>query len=801
MTIALKGESLKRREDHRLITGDGTYVDDVRLPGLSHVAFVRSPHAHALIRSIDASAAAAAPGVQRVFTGAELQEQLGSLPVGWVLPDQNSPPHPPLAFEKVRYVGDAVAAIVADSPYEAQDATELVKVEYESLDVVVDGEKATQMGAPQLHEDAPDNTSFEWEVHSADRGYDDAAKEAEVVIKQRMRNQRLIPNSMEPRGIVADFNAGTEQITIWTSTQIPHLVRLLFSAVTGHPEHKVRVIAPDVGGAFGSKLYLYAEEVILGMIAKNLKRPVKWIESRQENFIATTHGRDHIADAEICGNRDGTISGFKVHVYANLGAYLSTFAPGIPTILYGLLLSGVYKVPHISCVVTGVFTNTTPVDAYRGAGRPEATFVLERLIDMFAAEIGRDPVAVRRKNFLPTFKNGRTVSTGVVYDSGDYRATLNRALEIFDYKEFRREQREARRNGRLIGVGFSTYIEISGLAPSAVAASLGAGAGLWESSTVRVHPTGTVTVYTGTASSGQGHETTFAQIASEELGVPYDDIDIVHGDTEKQPFGTGTFGSRSVSVGGQALLMSLVKVKEKATKIAAHQMGVEPDQVTFKDGTFTVEDIPESQMTFAEVAGQAYSAVNLPPDTEPGLEAVSFFDPENFTWPFGCHICVVEVSPATGETRVLRYVAVDDIGNVINPMIVDGMLHGGIAQGIGQAMQERAVYSDDGQLLSGSMLDYAVPTAEDLPMFETDRTVTPSPSNDLGVKGAGEAGTIAATPAIVNAAVDALKHLGVRHIDMPLHSEKMWRIIRDAREKQRAERSTRAKQRETGGKS
>ena len=688
--------------------------------------------------------------------------------------------------------------VLTSSPTPTASAEAIASI---AVDVVVDGEKATQMGAPQLHEDAPDNTSFEWEVHSADQGYDDAAKEAEVVIKQRMRNQRLIPNAMEPRGIVADFNAGTEQITIWTSTQIPHLVRLLFSAVTGHPEHKVRVIAPDVGGAFGSKLYLYAEEVILGMIAKNLKRPVKWIESRQENFIATTHGRDHITDAEICGNRDGTISGFKVHVYANLGAYLSTFAPGIPTILYGLLLSGVYKVPHISCVVTGVFTNTTPVDAYRGAGRPEATFVLERLIDMFAAEIGRDPVAVRRKNFLPTFKNGRTVSTGVVYDSGDYRSTLNRALEIFDYKEFRREQREARRNGRLIGVGFSTYIEISGLAPSAVAASLGAGAGLWESSTVRVHPTGTVTVYTGTASSGQGHETTFAQIASEELGVPYDDIDIVHGDTEKQPFGTGTFGSRSVSVGGQALLMSLVKVKEKATKIAAHQMGVEPDQVTFKDGTFTVEDIPESQMTFAEVAGQAYSAVNLPPDTEPGLEAVSFFDPENFTWPFGCHICVVEVSPDTGETRVLRYVAVDDIGNVINPMIVDGMLHGGIAQGIGQAMQERAVYSDDGQLLSGSMLDYAVPTAEDLPMFETDRTVTPSPSNDLGVKGAGEAGTIAATPAIVNAAVDALKHLGVRHIDMPLHSEKMWRIIRDAREKQRAERSTRAKQRETGGKS
>jgi len=801
MTIASKGESIKRSEDHRLVTGQGTYVDDVRLPGLLHVAFVRSPHAHALIKGIDASAAAVAPGVHRVFTGAELQEQLGSLPVGWILPDQNSPPHPPLAFEKVRYVGDAVAAIVADSPYTAQDAVDLVKVDYEPLEAVIDGEETTKKGAPLLHEEAPDNTSFSWEVHSADQGYDAAANDAGVVIKQRIRNQRLIPNSMEPRGIVSDYNAGTNQITLWTSTQIPHLVRLLFSAVTGHPEQKVRVIAPDVGGAFGSKLYLYAEELIMGMITKNLQKPVKWIESRQENYIATTHGRDHIADAEICGERDGTITGFKVHVYANLGAYLSTFAPGIPTILYGLLLSGVYKVPHISCVVTGVFTNTTPVDAYRGAGRPEATFVLERLVDMFAAEIGRDPVAVRRKNMLPSFKNGKTVSTGVIYDSGDYKGNLNKALEIFDYPAFRKEQIEARKNGRLIGVGFSTYIEISGLAPSAVAASLGAGAGLWESSTVRIHPTGGVTVYTGTASSGQGHETTFAQIASEELGVPFDAIDVVHGDTEKQAFGTGTFGSRSVSVGGQALLMSLNKVVEKATSIAAHQMGVKPDQVSFQKGIFTAEDIPESQITFAEIAGEAHSAINLPPNTEPGLEATSFFDPENFTWPFGCHICVVEVNPDTGETKVLRYVAVDDIGNVINPMIVDGLVHGGIAQGIGQAMQEAAVYSDDGQLLSGSMLDYALPTAEDLPMFETDRTVTPSPSNDLGVKGVGEAGTIAASPAVVNAAVDALKHLGVRHVDMPLKSEKMWRIIRDAREKLRAERSARAKKNGTGGKS
>lgn len=799
MTIATRGESIKRREDPRLITGKGTYVDDITLPRLMHVALVRSPHAHALIRNVDVSAAAAVPGVERVFTGAELQEQLGSLPAGWVLSDMNAPPHPPLAFEKVRYVGDAVAAVVAGNPYVAQDATELVRVDYEVLDNETDAERATKTGAPQLHDEAPDNTSFEWEVHSEDQGYEAAAKKADVVVKQRLVNQRLIPNAMEPRGVVADFNTGTEQLTIWTSTQIPHLVRLLFSAVTGHPEHKVRVIAPEVGGAFGSKLYLYAEEVILGMIAKNLERPVKWIESRQENFIATTHGRDHISDAEICGNRDGTITGLKVHVYANLGAYLSTFAPGIPTVLFGLMLSGVYKIPHVSCAVTGVFTNTTPVDAYRGAGRPEATYLVERMVDMFANEIGRDAVALRRKNFLPAFKNGRTVSTGVTYDSGNYRATLNRALEMFDYREFRREQRQARRNGRLLGVGFSTYIEICGMAPSAVAASLGAGAGLWESSTVRVHPSGTITVYTGTSPHGQGHETSFAQIVSSELGVPYEDVEVVHGDTDKQPFGTGTFGSRSLAVGGQALMMSLGKVKEKATHIAAHQLGVEAKQVRMQGGTFTVEDIPEREMSFADVASQAYAATDLPPNTEPGLEAVSFFDPENFTWPFGCHICVVEIDPDTGQTKVLRYVAVDDIGNVVNPMIVDGMLHGGIAQGIGQALQENAVYSEEGQLLSGSMLDYAVPTAEDLPAFETDRTVTPSPVNDLGAKGAGEAGTIAASPAVINAAVDALSHLGVQHIDMPLQPEKVWRTIQQAKDKLKADRSAKSRASRAGG--
>ncbi len=787
----LIGQEVKRVEDAALITGRGQYVDDLQLPGLLHISLVRSPYGHALIKEIDVSDAANADGVTAVFTGADLQDQLGSLPAGWVLENMAQPEHPPLAYEKVRYVGDAVAAVVADSPAAAIDAAALVEVDYEPLESVVDAEKATADDAPQLHEDTPSNKAFEWQVGAGD--YAEAAANAEVVVKERIVNQRLIPNPMETRGIMADYNGGTEQLTIWTSTQIPHLVRLLFSLVTGHPEHKVRVVAPDVGGGFGCKLYLYAEEVICGIIAKQLERPVKWIESRSENYIATTHGRDHIADAEICGTRDGVITGLKIHVYANLGAYLSTFAPAIPTILFGLMLNGCYKFENLDCSVTGVMTNTTPVDAYRGAGRPEATYVVERMMDRYCHEIGRDVIAVRRRNFLRPFKRGSTVAVGVTYDSGNYQGALGKALEMFDYQGFRDEQRAARAKGRLIGVGFSTYIEICGMAPSAVAGSLGAGAGLWESSTVRVHPTGTVTVFTGTSPHGQGHETTLSQITASRLGIPMTNIEVVHGDTERHQFGTGTFGSRSLAVGGQALMMSLSKVVEKAKKIAAHEMGVDAKQVVFEDGVFYVEDIREREMPWGDVALSAYWAKNLPPGLEPGLEAVSFFDPDNFTWPFGTHIALVEIDEATGETSLLRYIAVDDVGNVINPMIVDGMVHGGIAQGVGQALKEGAVYSDDGQLLTGSMMDYAVPTAEDFPTFETARTVTPTPVNDLGAKGAGETGTIAASPAVVNAAVDALKHLGVRHLNMPLSSEKMWRTIKEAKAARRAERSANAR--------
>ncbi len=793
-TETLIGQEVKRVEDQALITGNGQYVDDLRLPGLLHIALVRSPYGHAKIKGIDVTAAASADGVVAVFTGADLAEQLGSLPAGWVLDEEatgmKTPEHPPLAVDKVRYVGDAVAAVVADSPASASDAVSLVEVDYEPLDAVTDAEQATLDGAPQVHDDAPNNTAFEWSVGAGD--YEAAAAEAEVVVGERIVNQRLIPNPMEPRGIMADYNPGTEQLTIWTSTQIPHLVRLLFALVTGHPEHKIRVIAPDVGGGFGCKLYLYAEEVIVGTIAKQLGRPVKWIEGRTENYVATTHGRDHIADAEICGTKDGIVTGLKVHVYANLGGYLSTFAPAIPTILFGLMLGGCYKFENVSCSVTGVFTNTTPVDAYRGAGRPEATYVVERMMERYAHELGRDVLGVRRRNFVRPFKRGRDMPLGVTYDSGNYQGALAAALDKFDYQAFRAEQRAARSQGKLLGVGFSTYIEICGMAPSAVAGALGAGAGLWESSTVRVHPTGTVTVFTGTSPHGQGHETTLAQITASRLGVPMENVEVVHGDTERHQFGTGTFGSRSLAVGGQALMMSLDKVVEKAKKIAAHEMGVDSKQVSFENGTFFVEDIQEREIPWGDVALAAYWAKNLPSGLEPGLEAVSFFDPQNFTWPFGTHVAVVEIDEETGETRLARYVAIDDVGNVINPMIVDGMVHGGIAQGVGQALQECAVYSDDGQLLTGSMMDYAVPTAEDFPTFETGRTVTPTTVNALGAKGAGETGTIAASPAVVNAAVDALKHLGVKHLNMPLSSERMWRTIQDAKAERRARRSAAA---------
>ena len=779
MTTTAFGAALKRKEDPRLITGQGTYVEDVTLTGMLHMVLVRSPLAHALIKSIDTTEALKSPGVIAVFTGEDLAEELGSLPCGWVVPDTKEVPHPPLAVDRVRYVGDAVVAVLAESAAQASDGASVVDVEYEELDAVIDMNDALADGAVQLHEDAPSNTAFEWEVDAG--SISEAKSSSDVVVTQRFVNQRLIPTAMENRGVVVDYNSGTDQLTMWTSTQIPHLVRVLLALVTGHPEHLIRVIAPDVGGAFGSKLYLYAEEVIAPIIAKNLKRPVKWIESRSEGYLATTHGRDHITDIAIAGNKDGTITGLDVRTLANMGAYLSTFAPLIPTWLYGLMLSGPYKIPNIYCKVIAPFTNTTPVDAYRGAGRPEATYAVERAVDLFAQEIGMDPAEVRKLNFIPPFEDGYEVATTVSYDSGNYIASFERALEMVGYSDFRKEQQEAREQGKLLGIGLSAYVEICGAAPSAVAGTLGARAGLWESANVRVHMTGKVSVFTGSSSHGQGHETAFAQLVSSELGIPVEDIDVIHGDTSQIQMGTGSFGSRSAAVGGGAIHMSTTKIKEKAKKLAAHILEASEEDIEFEDGKLFVRGAPSEGKTIQEIAlASYYYTEDIPEDMEPGLEAMSFFDPKNFTWPGGTHIAVVEIDKSTGEVTLVRYIAVDDVGNVINPLIVDGMVHGGAAQGVGQALQEEAIYDETGQLLTGSMMDYAVPRASDVPMYELDRTVTPSPVNPLGVKGAGETATIAGSPAVINAVVDALEPYGVKHIDMPAKAEKVWRIIRDS---------------------
>ena len=774
-TQSVLGESIKRREDPRLITGRGTYVDDVRLFGMLNMVLVRSPHAHANIRSVDTSAAESADGVVAVYTGQQLADELGSLICGWVVPDTKEVPHPPLAVDKVRCVGDAVAAIAATSPQAAADAVALVQVDYEVLDAVVDMEAGVQDGAAQVHDDAPNNIAFEWEVGGGD--VDAAASAADIRVTERIVNQRLIPNAMEPRGVVADFNPGTNHLTVWTSTQIPHLVRLLLALVTGHPEHQIRVIAPDVGGGFGCKLYLYAEEVIASALAKRLGRPVKWIEGRQENYLATTHGRDHVGDVEIVGDSDGNVTGLRAEIYANMGAYLSTFAPAIPTYLFGLMLVGPYNIDNVHCKVTGVYTTTTPVDAYRGAGRPEATYLVERMIDRYAAEIGMDPAEVRRKNLIAPFEDGHEVATAVVYDSGNYEAALDRALELVEYEDFRAQQSVARDEGRYLGIGLSTYVEICGMAPSAVAYTLGARAGVWESALVRVHPTGKVTVFTGSSGHGQGHDTTFAQLAAAELGVAIEDVEVVHGDTDKVQMGTGTFGSRSAVCGGNAIHMSIEKIQDKAKRIAANLLEAAPEDVVAENGQYFVQGAPANAKTFQEVALAAYWYESLPEGTEPGLEAVSIFDPQNFTWPFGTHIAVVEVDGDTGEVELQKYVAIDDVGNVINPMIVEGMVHGGVVQGVGQALTEEAVYDESGQLITGSMMDYAIPTAESVPSIITDRTTTPSPTNPLGVKGAGETGTIAASPAVMNAVIDALTPFGIKHMNMPAKSEKVWRAM------------------------
>jgi carbon-monoxide dehydrogenase large subunit len=777
----LFGKSIKRREDPRFITGKGTYVDDVKLPGLTYAAFVRSPHAHAHLKGVDAAAARKMPGVLAVYTADDVK--VGGLPCGWMLPEIKVPPRPVLASGKVRYAGEPVAIVIGDTVYAAKDGAEAVRVDYEPLAGVSHGEKAHQSGAPQLFDDIPSNQCFRWTI--GDQAATDAAfKAAAAVVSQPIVNQRLIPNAIEPRACVASYAPGTGDLTLWVTSQNPHVHRLLMAAfILAIPETKMRVIAPDVGGGFGSKIFVYNEEVAACWASKALGRPVKWTAERRESFLNDAHGRDHVTEAEMAFDRGGKITGLRVKTHANLGAYLSTFAPLIPSYLYGPLLSGVYKIPAIFCEVFGMLTNTAPVDAYRGAGRPEATFVLERLMDRAAQQLKVDPAEMRRRNFIPPFTDGTPYQTPVAfaYDSGNYEPALNRALELAGYPQLRKEQEVARTSGRYLGIGVSTYIEACGPAPSAVAGSLGAGAGLWESGQVRVHPTGAVTVFTGSHSHGQGHETTFAQLVADELGIPMEQVEVVHGDTAQIPFGMGTYGSRSACVGGSAIVKSLDKVKEKGRKIAAHLLEAGEQDLQFDKGAWSVKGAPGKSKSWGEVALMAYLAHNIPAGMEPGLEATSFYDPTNFTFPFGTHVAVVEVDPETGAVRIVKYVAVDDVGRVINPMIVDGMVHGGIAQGVGQALWEHGVYADDGQLLSATMMDYAMPKADQLPSYATDRTVTPSPINPLGVKGAGETGTIAATPTVANAILDALSPFGITHLDMPLTPSKIWQAVKAAR--------------------
>jgi carbon-monoxide dehydrogenase large subunit len=782
MASRIFGSGIKRREDPRLITGQARYTDDLALPGMVHMAVVRSPYAHARVKRVDARKAAAMPGVLGIFTGQQMKDAgFGPIPCAWVVPNSETktPPYPPIALDVVRYAGNAVAIVVADDRYRARDAADAVQVEYEPLPAVADAWKAAQPGAPQLHAEVPGNVCFHWKVSGGD--IEGAFKGAEVVVKEKILNQRLIPNAMEPRAALAQWSPAAGEVTLWVTSQNPHIARFLLSLDTGIPEHKIRVIAPEVGGGFGSKIPHYPEDSMVIFAAQAVNRPVKWTETRSENYKCTIHGRDHVQEVELAAKRDGTIVGLRAKVWANLGAYLSTASTGIPTILHGLMLSGAYRIPSIHEDVWGMFTNTTPVDAYRGAGRPEATFIVERLVDLLARELKLDPAELRRKNFIPPFTDGYTVATGLTYDSGNYEAALDKALRMADYPGLRRQQAELRAKGRYLGIGLSTYAEICGLGPSQVAGAVGFGGGLWESAIVRFHPSGKVHVMVGVSPHGQGEETTFAQIVASELGVSVDDVTVIHGDTSQTPMGWGTYGSRTTAVGSGALMGAIHKIKEKARVVTAHLLEAAVEDVDYADGKFFVKGSPGKSKTIQDVALMANVAWNYPKGLEPGLEASAFFDPPNFVYPFGAHIAVVEVDAETGEIKLTRYVAVDDCGKVINPMIVEGQIHGGIVQGVGQALWEGAVYDDSGQLLTGSMMDYALPKADAFPNFELGMTETPTTVNPLGVKGIGETGTIASTPAVYNAVMDALAPLGVKRIDMPLTPERVWRALRDAR--------------------
>jgi aerobic carbon-monoxide dehydrogenase large subunit len=777
------GKSVARREDARFLTGRGQYTDDIVLPGQSHGHFLRSPHAHATIKSISTAAAAAAPGVLGVFTG-EHFTAVGGLPCGWLINNidgtpMKEPRHPilaGLAGGKVRYVGDRVALVVAETVDQAKAAAALIEVDYDVLPAVIDIATANQAPAA-VHAEAPDNRCYLWQIGDKD-GTDEAFKTAAHVTTLTYRNNRLVPNAIEPRAANAAYNPSSEEYTLYVANQNPHVERLLMCAfVLGIPEHKMRVVAPDVGGGFGSKIFLYGEETALVWASKQVGRPIKWTAERSESFLSDAHGRDHLTTAELALDANGTFVGFRINTTANLGAYLSTFATAVPTILYATLLAGQYTTPKICCTVNAVFTNTAPVDAYRGAGRPEATYTVERIVETAAHEMGIDPAELRRRNFIKTFPYATPV--GLTYDTGDYEATMSRAIQLADVAGFPARKAASAAKGLKRGLGYSAYIEACGIAPSSVAGALGARAGLFEAGEVRVHPTGKVTVFTGSHSHGQGHETTFAQVVADKLGIPMEDINIEHGDTGKVLFGMGTYGSRSLAVGGTAIVKALDKVIAKGKKIAAHLMEAADTDVEFANGVFSVAGTDKS-VPFAAVSLTAYVPHNFPHDKlEPGLNENAFYDPSNFTYPAGTYICEVEIDPATGVTRIERFTACDDFGNIINPMVVEGQVHGGLAQGIGQAMLEHGVYDpQSGQLLSGSYMDYAMPRADDFCHFTVETVKgTPCTHNPLGVKGCGEAGAIGSPPAVINAICNAL---GVKDVPMPATSHAVWQAMRSA---------------------
>ncbi|MBW2270706.1 MAG: xanthine dehydrogenase family protein molybdopterin-binding subunit [Deltaproteobacteria bacterium] len=773
--MKLVGTSVRRREDPRLLSGQGTFVDDIRLADMLHMRVLRSAEAHARIRSMDTSAALALPDVVTVVTGQDAPQLAPPLPtMSAAIPDLKVPAHHVLAVEKVCFAGEGVAAVVASDPYVACDALDRIVVEYEPLPALVDPEKAMEPDAPVLHEALGDNIAYRLRLGD---DVDDALRRSDLVVCQRMENPRVIPNSMETRGIVAHYQPAEGKLTTWVGTQVPHILRGHLARMLGLPENRVRVVAPDVGGAFGTKANVYAEEVLAAALSMRLGRPVKWIEDRLEHMLATTHGRGQGATLEAGVNRDGTLTALRVHITADLGAYLQMLTHVIPT-LTATNMTGCYQVPACQVEVLGVFTNKTPTDAYRGAGRPEATYYLERLMDLVAGRLDLDPAVVRRRNFVRPEQFPYATATGPVYDTGDYDLTFDRALEKLDYERLRDEQERLRGEGRYLGVGFSTWVEQCSFGPTAHMVP-GFAPGGWEVATVRVEPSGTVTVLTGTSPHGQGVETTFSQLVVDELGVPIGDIRVIHGDTDAVPYGIGTMSARSMAVGGSALLLCLRKLKEKAKRIAADRLETDAESLLFEEGRICLRDSPERGMSFPEVVALAYGG-GWPAGVEPGLEATSTFDPPDFTYPFGAHICVVEVGASTGAVELLRYIAVDDCGRVINPLIVEGQVQGGIAQGVGQALLEEAVYSEDAQLLTGTFMDYLMPTCTLLPAIEMDRTETLTPVNPLGAKGVGESGALAAPPAVVNAVMDALSPLGIRHIDMPLTPEKVWRAMQQA---------------------